>query len=94
MPVARNTTRRPSGVIPQVARPLPSQTSDTSEAIMTDPEVTMQQYLDGYFALMESKHAERDQAHADGFAAGWIEGFEAGIRTLLADAQIALGAAA
>jgi hypothetical protein len=90
MPTARNKPRRTAGANKQVARPQSVPDLAPSEAITTT-EVDMPQYLDGYFALMQRKHQERDQAYADGYSAGWADGFEEGLRTLLSDATIALG---
>lgn len=37
--------------------------------------------------------AARDQAHADGYTLGWLDGYEQGLRERLDDAQAALGRA-
>lgn len=44
--------------------------------------------------LIASLTQQRDQAYQDGYTLGWLDGHEAGLRQVLADAELALGRAA
>lgn len=61
-------------------------------ALLQSPE--RQAEVERAHRLIETLTGARDQAHADGYTLGWIDGYEAGLRALLADAETALGRAA